>query len=69
VHTPQGCRETFLSCFDDILNDENEVCLDHCGEGSEYMYRFCPKWLYNLHEFGELDAIDSLLENNEADVN
>jgi hypothetical protein len=40
----------------------------HCSEGSEYMYRFCPKWLYNLHEFGKLDEIDSLLENGEADV-
>jgi hypothetical protein len=45
------------------------VCLDHCSEGSEYMYIFCPKWLYNLHEFGKVDEIDSLLENSEADVN
>ena len=33
------------------------------------MYRFCPKWLYSLHEFGELDEIDSLLENSESDIN
>ena len=33
------------------------------------MCRFCPKWLYSLHEFGELDEIDSLLENSEADIN
>jgi hypothetical protein len=33
---------------------------DHWSEGNEYMYRFCPKWLYNLHEFGELNEIDSL---------
>jgi hypothetical protein len=33
------------------------------------MYKFCTKWLYNLHEFGELDEIDSFLENSEADVN
>jgi hypothetical protein len=45
------------------------VCLDHCSEGNEYMYRFWPIWLYNLHEFGELDEIDSLLKNSEADVN
>jgi hypothetical protein len=32
------------------------------------MYRFCPQWLYNLHEFGKLDEIDSLLENSEAYV-
>jgi hypothetical protein len=33
------------------------------------MYRFCPKWLYNLHEFGDLDEINFFLENSEADVN
>jgi hypothetical protein len=32
------------------------------------MHRFYPKLLYNLHEFGELDVTDSLLENSEADV-
>jgi hypothetical protein len=68
-NTLQGCRETFLGRFDDISNDENYVCLDHCGEGSEYMYRLCPIWFYNLHELVELDDIDSLLENDETDVN
>jgi hypothetical protein len=42
---------------------------DHCSEDSEFMYRFCPILLYHSHEFGELDEIDSLLENSEADVN
>jgi hypothetical protein len=46
-----------------------KLCLDNRSEGSEYMYRFCPKWLYNLHAFGELDEIDFFLENSEADVN
>jgi hypothetical protein len=32
------------------------------------MYRFCPKWLYKLHEFEELDEMDSFLENSDADV-
>jgi hypothetical protein len=33
------------------------------------MYKFWPKLLYNLHEFGELDEIDSFLEYSEADDN
>jgi hypothetical protein len=57
-----------LRRFDDILNYEKEVCLDHCSEASKYMYKFRQKWLYNLLEFEELGCIDSLLENSEADA-